>query len=240
MRIQVFQHVDFEGPAYIAEWAKKKSYSIQKTLLFKNEELPEIESFDLLVMMGGPMNIYEHNEYPWLPREKKLIKEAIEKKKCVLGICLGAQLLADVLGGPVTKNHYKEIGWFPVRPTVEARSSKFFDSFPEEFVPLHWHGDTFEIPKGAKRIAGSPACPNQVFEFEERVVGLQFHLESTKESIEALLRNCQNDMTPGPFVQHEEIILKDIHRIQENNALMGRLLEGFESMSHVNAGNCLS
>ena len=114
MRIHSLEHEPFEGLANIEVWAKSRGYSISRTLLFNNEELPDISDFDWLVIMGGSMNIYEEEKYPWLREEKDFIAEAIAAKKIVLGVCLGSQLAADVLGGRVSRNKYKEIGWFPV------------------------------------------------------------------------------------------------------------------------------
>src|SRR3972149_5577170 len=176
MRIHSLEHEPFEGLANIEVWAKKKGYIITRTLLFNNEELPEMNDFDWLVIMGGSMNVYEEEKYPWLREEKNLIAEAIASKKMILGVCLGAQLVADVLGGRVSKNRYNEIGWFPVTLTEEARNSSIFFNFPGTFTAFHWHGDTLRIPHGAKKIAQSEGCANQAFEYG-KTIGLQFHLE---------------------------------------------------------------
>ncbi|MDO8724528.1 MAG: type 1 glutamine amidotransferase, partial [Candidatus Methanoperedens sp.] len=163
MRIHSLEHEPFEGLANIETWAKKKGHSITRTLLFNNEELPEISDFDWLFIMGGSMNIYEEDKYPWLKNEKSFIAQAIASKKIVLGVCLGSQLIADVLGGRVSRNKNKEIGWFPVQLTEESKDSSIFNAFPEKFIAFHWHGDTFKIPRGARRIAQSVGCLNQAF-----------------------------------------------------------------------------
>jgi GMP synthase-like glutamine amidotransferase len=110
MKIRYLQHVPFEGPANIGEWARKKGHILTGTHLYNNEVVPSMDQFDWLIIMGGPMNIYEEKKYPWLQSEKQFIKEAIEHRKVVLGICLGAQLITDVLGGKVTSNPEGEIG----------------------------------------------------------------------------------------------------------------------------------
>ena len=143
MRIHYLQHVPFEDLAYIETWAKDKGHSLSVTKLYLNEKLPGMDDFDWLIVMGGPMNIYEEREYPWLVEEKQFIEEVIKTGKVVLGICLGAQLIADVLGGKVRQNDYQEIGWFPVTKTSEANNSVFFKSLPDDFMAFHWHGDTF-------------------------------------------------------------------------------------------------
>ena len=122
----------------------------------------------------------------------------------MIGICLGVQLIADVLGGPVTRNREKEIGWFPIEFTAEARASELFGFLPEKMTVLHWHGDTFALPPGAVRIARSVACENQAFAYEGRVIGLQFHLEFTRESLEAILPNCANELVAGKYIQSVE------------------------------------
>lgn len=140
MKIHYLQHVPFENLANIELWARSKNYTISKTLLFNNDALPKTSDFDWLIIMGGPMNIYEDKKYPWLLKEKKFIEKAIADKKIVLGICLGAQLIVDVLGGAVYKNNYKEIGWHPVSLTKGTKNSSVFGKLPDKFIAFHWHG----------------------------------------------------------------------------------------------------
>lgn len=229
MRIHYLQHVPFEGPAYIAEWAQQKGYQVSGTMLYLGEEPPAPEQFDLLVVMGGPMNIYEEEQYPWLGREKQFVREAIDAGKMILGICLGGQLIADVLGGRVTRNEYKEIGWFSVNKTAEARDTVLLRNFPEQFNAFHWHGDTFSIPPDNIRLASSKACLNQAFEYDGRVVGLQFHLESTAESIGLLMKNSADELVEGQFIQKPEIIRNENINISKANELMSLLLDNFEA-----------
>ncbi len=152
MRIHSFEHVPFEDLAQIGVWAENQGYKLSRTRFYANEQLPALSELDWLVVMGGPMNIYEEDRYPWLAQEKAFIGEAISQGKLVLGICLGAQLIADVLGGPVSRNQYKEIGWLPVSLRAAASSSPLFHNFPSEFIAFHWHGDTFAAPsRGSRR-----------------------------------------------------------------------------------------
>lgn len=150
MNIHYLQHVPFEGPEHVSVWAEHKGYQLTGSLLYENERLPSCSEFDMLVILGGPMGAYDEERFPWLAPEKQLIQEAVRQNKLVLGICLGAQLLAEALGGRVYQNNEKEIGWFPVTLTEESRESSFFKELPETFVPFHWHGDTFELPPGAQ------------------------------------------------------------------------------------------
>ena len=207
MRIHYLQHVDFEDPAEILNWASQKKHDVTCTRLYNNEGLPDIKDFDALVVMGGPMSTNEEELYPWLKDEKKFINESIRHEKIVLGICLGAQLIAEAEGSRIFKNKHKEIGWFP----VEIQKHPLL--FPDEISALtafHWHGDTFEIPQGYQHIAESEACKNQGFISNDgRVTALQFHLESSKQSINNLIKNAASDLTPGDYVQNaEEIINK--------------------------------
>ncbi|MDP6686087.1 MAG: type 1 glutamine amidotransferase, partial [Candidatus Omnitrophota bacterium] len=153
MRIHYLQHVPFEGIANISKWAKAKNHTVSGSLVYENQSLPMVTEFDSLVIMGGPMGVYEDDKYPWLSKEKKYIEKAIKAEKLVFGVCLGAQLIADVLGAKVYKNQYKEIGWYDVTLTGEAKTSSVFSNLEKNFVAFHWHGDTFDIPAGAKRLA---------------------------------------------------------------------------------------
>ncbi len=229
MRIHSLEHEPFEGLANIETWAKKKGHSITRTLLFNNEELPDISSIDWLFIMGGSMNIYEEEKYPWLAREKEFIRETVKHKKLVLGVCLGSQLIADVLGGKVSRNKYKEIGWFPVTLTEGAKDSSIFSSFPDTFTAFHWHGDTFKIPRGARRIAESAGCASQAFEYNNgRVVGIQFHLEYSKESINLMFKNCIEDITKGKYVQKPDEIVSQIHYVRGIGTILNLLLDNME------------
>lgn len=171
MKIHYIQHIEFETLGTIAEWIEIREHSLSNTLLYNNENFPGLDNFDLLIIMGGPMNIYEYEKYPWLREEKVFIEEAISAGKAVLGICLGAQLIADVLKAEVFNNNYKEIGWFPVFIVKQEISETFLlKNVPEEFTAFHWHGDTFSLPEGAKHLFASEACKNQGFIYRNTVL----------------------------------------------------------------------
>ena len=227
MRIHSLQHEPFEGLGNIEVWAKNRGHSITRTLLFKNEKLPETSDFDWLVIMGGSMNIYEEDKFPWLKKEKEFIAKAIADHKILLGICLGSQLIADVLGGKVSKNKFKEIGWFPVSLTREASDSSIFSSLPGTFIAFHWHGDTYKIPSGAKRMAQSEGCMNQAFECG-RTIGLQFHLEYSKKSIDLMFQNCGDELVDGKYIQTPDEILSKIGNVHEMNKTLDLILDNME------------
>ncbi|HWB58822.1 MAG TPA: type 1 glutamine amidotransferase [Chthoniobacteraceae bacterium] len=226
MKIHYFQHVPFEGLGCIETWAAEKGHAVTATRFYRDEPTPAVGEIDWLIVMGGPMNIYEEADYPWLTREKQFIREAIRAGKVVIGICLGAQLIADVLGGPVTRSAHKEIGWFPIELTEEARKSELFGFLPPCFTVLHWHGDTFALPPDAVRIARSEACENQAFVYDGRVVGLQFHIEFTRKSLDTIIPNCANELVEGKYIQAaEEMQGQTDEGFEQINAAMRGLLE---------------
>jgi len=227
MRIHYLQHVPFEDLANIESWARSRGHDLSRTMLFSDEKLPDMDQFDWLIIMGGPMNIYEEDRYPWLAREKEFIRRAIASERIVLGICLGSQLMADVMGSSVRKNEYREIGWFTVSLTEEGMRSPIFSVLPERFIALHWHGDTFGIPPGAARAAESRACANQAF-IKGKAIGLQFHLESYRDSIDHLLENCADELTEGPFVQCQKELSAHPERLPQIRGLMEKLLDRVE------------
>ena len=228
MRVHWLQHADFEDLGCIAPWLAAKGYSVSGTRLYAGETPPEPSAFDALVVMGGPMNIYDYAAHPWLRREKAAIRAAVDAGKRVLGVCLGAQLLADVLGGPVTRNADSEIGWFALNLTEAGRASPFFADLPERFTGFHWHGDTYALPPGAACLASSEGCAQQAFALGSQVLGLQFHLEVTRPNAEEWFRHERPQ--PARYVQTPEQILAQRDSFEENNrwmrAVLGRFFGG--------------
>lgn len=207
MRIHCLMHVPFEGPARIADWAESRGHPIAFSHLFAGDDLPALEAFDRLVVMGGPMGVGDEARYPWLGAEKALIRSAIEGGRSLVGVCLGAQLIAEALGARVAPNAHQEIGWFPIRFTEAARAHPLCKDLPVEQQVLHWHGDTFRLPPGALQLATSEACAQQGFLVDERILGLQFHLEMTPTSLRTLCGHCADELVPAPFVQSAEQML---------------------------------
>lgn len=229
MNIHYFQHVPFEGLGHLDHWIQKPGHKVTATRFYEDHKLPFVEICDLLIVMGGPMSVNDEDELPWLTEEKRFIEKAIVRGKAVVGICLGAQLIADVLGARVYKNPVKEIGWYPVELTEEGKKNPLFADFPATQEVLHWHGETFDLPSGAVHIAKSKDCPHQAFVYGKNVVGLQFHLESTVDSIQLMLQNCAEDLQPGPCVQTVEQIQNEDH-IYKNNRLAEKFLQRLISM----------
>lgn len=206
VRIHWLQHVDFEGLGSIEQWVREKEHMLSCTRLFAGEPLPSLDAFDLLIVMGGPMGVHDQGQYPWLQREKVFLQRVIAAGRPVLGVCLGAQLLADVLGASVSPNKEKEIGWFQVQ-RVAVVPEQLASILPVQQAVFHWHGDTFALPEKAIRLYSSTACVNQAFVYEERVIGLQFHLETTRDSLTTLVENCRPELVAAQWIQQEDEIL---------------------------------
>lgn len=227
MRLHWLGHVPFENAANIGGWAEQRGYGVTSTRLYADEPLPDIEEIDVLAIMGGPMNVYQYRRYPWLVAEKHFIERALRAEVPMIGVCLGAQLIADVLGARVTEGPQIEIGWHAVRLTPQASAAVPFSHLPAEFTPFHWHGDTFEVPAGAMRLAESDACPNQAFAYGRRVLGLQFHLEYSVQSIEAMLAHCGDELAEAAFIQTSDQIRAGYRRVPGTWSLLAALLDSF-------------
>ena len=228
MRVHYLQHVSFEGLGSIESVLNDKGYQLSSIQLYKNEPLPSVDDFDWLIVMGGPMGIYDYDQYPWLSDEKRFIKAAIDADKIVLGICLGAQLIADVLGAKVYPNEHREIGWFNINRLPGVDETILANVLPEQVEVFHWHGDTFDIPEGAVSLAESEACPRQGFIFDNRVVAFQFHLEASVESAAALIEHCGDELDGSRYVQSENEMLSNVKRFDDINAVMSSVLSALE------------
>jgi len=235
LRLHGLRHESFEKEGEIAAWAHARGHTLTHTDLWNGEALPELSSFDFLVLMGGPMNIYEDDKYPWLAGEKRFLKAAVDAGKLVIGVCLGAQLLCDALGGTVTKGKYREIGWHQVHATPDAAKSKIFATLPASYEAFHWHGDTFSIPEGALWTAKSEACAHQAFTARnDRVVALQFHLETNAASLADLATGCADEVTVDPvkwpYVQPISVMQERLERLAVLRGLLDKILDNMAAL----------
>lgn len=228
LRLRVFQHVAHEGLGPLEPFFAARGADIAYTRLFAGEQPPGPSAFDFLVVLGGPMNVDEEGPYPWLAGEKKVILEALAAGKPVLGLCLGAQLMAVALGGAVTRNAHREIGWWPVEKLPELAGHWAASCFPDRFTTFHWHGDTFSIPPGATALFRSEGCAHQGFAWGQHAVALQFHPEITAEAVdkwvaEAILEGG-GDLKPGLYVQDAAAMRRDaVGAVADNNRWMTAL-----------------
>ena len=225
MRIHFIQHVAYESPAFLLQWARENDHTVSFSEMFETAVFPPLNDFDCLVIMGGPMGAYDEEKYEWLKPEKAFIGAAISAGKKVVGICLGSQLIASVLGAKVYPHTQKEIGWWPVKKTGKAGS--LLAGLPEEFISFHWHGDTFDLPAGAIHLLQSEACAHQAFVYRDHVLGLQFHMEVTPSLLQSMIENGRAELTPADWIQSEKEILDMQEYFASNNQWIGHLLNTF-------------
>lgn len=224
MRVQVLQHVPFEDIGSMRDWLQARGATVHYTRFFEADaHLPEVDSCDLIIAMGGPMSVNDEADWLWLIEEKAFLRQAIDAGVPVLGICLGAQLIASALGARVLPNAVAEIGWFPVWRAESIGEDSFV--FPERIELLNWHGETFELPEGARLLASSEACRYQAFQLGRRVIGLQCHPEMTPQIVADLLDECADELVPGPWVQTPAQLAGEAQRYQPGNMLMAQVLD---------------
>ena len=198
VKVHILQHVPFEDIGSIDSWLMSHGEKASYTRFFENSVSPDPKELDLIIAMGGPMSVNDESTLPWLRTEKQFIHTAIKHGVSVLGICLGAQLVASALGCRVYRNPVKEIGWFPIE-AISNTGTTF--QFPPNCNVFHWHGETFDLPNGAIRLARSVVCENQAFQLNKNVIGMQFHLETTPQSAQALIENCSDELVAGKYIQ---------------------------------------
>jgi GMP synthase-like glutamine amidotransferase len=231
-RLHCIQHVPFETPARVAVWAAARGIDVAITRVFEEEPLPGADDLEALVLMGGPMSVHDEGKCPWLISEKRLVEDMLNAGKPVLGVCLGAQIIAAVLGARVRRNRFQEIGWYRVEATGAGREHPHF-AIPAEFVPFHWHGETFDLPREAVQLARSAACEQQAFAWRERVLALQFHLEVTADGVDALITHCADDIGTGPYVQAPNEMLAAADRFAAAHTVLEGLLDNWKEAADV-------
>ncbi len=223
-RFHYIQHVPFEGPGVILSWALGQGFTISSTRAWLGEAFPSVDNFDWLLIMGGPMSVGDEDMYPWLAEEKARIREAVEKEKKVIGICLGAQLIAAAMGSPVYGNAFREIGWFPLKASADAVHLPL-TGLLDGLTAFHWHGDTFSLPEGATLLCSSEACANQAFMLGKSVLALQFHLEVDELAVEGMLEEMSRELNPERYVMGREGIMAGRVYLKANHRRMFALLD---------------
>ncbi|WP_019006900.1 type 1 glutamine amidotransferase [Cohnella laeviribosi] len=235
MRLLLLKHFSFDDESAIVRWAEAKRFPYAVMDPSGGGPFPDMAAFDLLIVMGGPMSVYEESEYPWLRPEKTFIRQAIASGKAILGICLGGQMLAELLGGRVYRNKQKEIGFHPIERT--DKTHPLLDGLPNRFYSFQWHGDAFDLPAGAVRLAFSEACANQAFAFGPHILGLQFHLETTAACMEAMLKRWSDQIRPAPYIQTAEQIRAQAERIEASHRMLHRILDAFDRLNRQRQAN---
>ncbi|CAI3933019.1 MULTISPECIES: type 1 glutamine amidotransferase [Commensalibacter] len=206
MRAIILQHTISDGPGYILSWLHEQGFATDICFLYKQDSpLPNVDSASLLIILNGPMSVHDEDQYPWLKKEKELIKQAIEKNIPTLGVCFGAQLIANIYGAKVSPAPHKAIGWFPIKG--ESTTKKGCFHFPDNFTSLFWHTDEFEIPENATLLASSQICKNQAFQIKKNAIGIQFHPQTTPYLLQGLINSSSLDLTNDLYIQPTQQLL---------------------------------
>jgi GMP synthase-like glutamine amidotransferase len=221
IRIHYLEHAAHETPGLIAEWAHERDHTVSGSRLYLGEPIPRLEYMDMLIVLGGPMSVHNTGTCPWLKEEKHFIERAIENNTPILGICLGAQLIAEVLGADVYPMNHKEIGFYPVTLTPDGQHHPVASALPHHFTAFHWHGETFTIPQSAQLISRSNACLHQGFTLGENIVGLQFHPEVTPKMVENFVTAGEAELDGARYTQDASTMLEKA----DSNELRGALFE---------------
>lgn len=207
-KIRVLQHIECETLGTIADALSAAKVSVEYIRPFEGMSVPKaMEESDGLIVMGGPMGVYDHPRYPFLSEEMRLIEQALKEEKPILGVCLGSQLLAAVLGATVAPGQRKEIGWHPVQLSQEAHDDPLWEGIEATFTAYHWHGDIFPLPEGAVPLARSAQTAYQAFRYGRRAYGFLFHMEVTEKIIGRMVETFAEELRESR-VDGEEIIKK--------------------------------
>jgi len=230
MRLHLLEHDPIEIQRNnIITWAEKKGYAVRRTDVSTGAKIPAKNDFDWLIVLGGSQHAWEERKHPWLIREKRFISEILSADKIILGICFGAQLLAEVLGGRVFPNEKEEIGWYSIRLSPEGKQSFLFRNVPETFLTFHWHSDHFSLPRGCTVLAYSAPTPYQAYTHKDhRIAGLQFHPEYTVEMVKFFADECGHEWKKDQYVAGKEAVLSKSEKIPETYWLMEQLLDNME------------
>lgn len=204
-------------------WFEAHAARLDYTRFFAGDGLPDPAEPELVVVMGGPMSVNDEAHHPWLVAEKAFVRAVLERGTPLLGVCLGAQLMAAALGARVYPGPAREIGWFPVEGLAGTEDSFHF---PPRIEVFHWHGETFDLPPGAVHLARSQACAQQAFQVGPRAIGLQFHLETTPETARLIIDHSRDELVDGPYIQDEQTMLRLAEsRAPAVNRLLGQVLD---------------
>lgn len=218
MKVHILQHTHETPPGNVLDWLAARGYHYTSTRFYLDEPLPEVSEVDWLIICGGGMGVHDERQFPWLKTEKRFIEHALAKGATALGLCLGAQLLAEIHGAPVERHCHWEVGWHPVR-MEDGRQLTVFQ----------FHQDSFTMPAGSTRIATNEICLNQGFRIGEHIVGLQFHPEATESWVRACA--AEDDFPSGPYVQDPQRILQGLAHLAAQRAWFFQFLKRLETVT---------
>ena len=231
--ILVIKHIAIEGPGSLGEFFQSTDWKVKTVELEKDGKLPrDLSDIEAIITLGGPMNVYQEDKYPFLRDEDALLKKAMEEEIPILGICLGAQLLAKASGGNVKKARKKEIGWYTIKLTTDGSKDLFFEGVGKALDAFQWHEDTFEISKDAKLLATSKRCNTQAFRVGKNAYGLQFHIEVTAEMIEKWTREYFDNKDPKLRLKSYEMLSDYCKRESLFNRQANRVYLNFSKIIH--------
>lgn len=220
--IVIIKHVDIEGPGSIEEFFSNTAWDLKTVNLNSGGLLPdEFDDIEAIISLGGPMNVYEVDKYPFLKDEDEFLKKAVKQKVPILGICLGAQLLAKACGAKIRKATQKEVGWHKVSLTQEGKIDQLLTHSPLYLNVFQWHEDTFDIPESAVLLAESAVCKNQLFRFGPNAYGMQFHIEVTPAMVELWVNEYLKE---HPLGAEADNILIDTYKIKEEYVRQANLI----------------
>lgn len=217
MIVQVILHASFEPTGVIHDWALKHGHELIEVYPYRGDQLKGLDSFDVLLIMGGPQSPLQADQFPYLYDEMALIREAVLANKKVLGICLGAQLIGQALGAAAERSPHREIGIWPIELTAAGIADPMLEGFPQQFDVAHWHSDMSGVPEGAEVLARSPGCPRQIIRYHDHVYGFQCHPEMTRSVMTRLADHCADDLDGSTYVQsRDQIIAQDFAAINQH------------------------
>ena len=231
MIIHLLEHDTYAGATNIDLWAQQNGHQVERSFLCDNAAMPNPNTFDRLVVTGCFGHAWDEENLPWLRPEKDFVRMILERGIPVLGLCFGAQVLAEILGGRVFINEQPEIGWHEVRLTADGVESDLFESVPELFTSFHWHNDHYSLPAECIRLAESDVSPNQAFvSTKYPAAGIQFHPEYTLDLVQTYAREHGHEWTPGSYVMSRSEVLDQASRLPETYWLMETIFENWMRM----------
>lgn len=238
MKMLIITHASFEKPGSILTWAEKHNHTINEVKPYLGEMIPDVSSYDFIVVMGGPQSPLEIDKAPYLLDEITAIKEAIKLNKRLVGVCLGAQLIGEALGAKTERSPNREIGCYPLEMLEAANNDPVFGTMPKLLDVMHWHSDMPGIAEGATLIAKSAGCPRQIYRYGDRIYGFQCHFELTKTLVTSMIESCPDDLKPAQYVMTKEQLMNINYA--EINARMDSVLDYLAQVPELNSTNTLT